>query len=197
VKKALSIAFILSSLVVSACGSKTDATEGNFKDAISAYLDRNGGCTHFEPLSITDDISLAPHIYAAKLGYLRAESKKPVANGFSWYQWAVTDEGKPHTIEGKARYGFSQTNGFALCFARERLTKIVKWEGPTDSRGHTVAIVTYVSDYEEFQPWAKSEEFQKVYPGEAKLMKIKSTQESKIALVKTNIGWERSEDQPL
>jgi len=184
--------------MIGGCSNKLDPSESNFKDAINVQLDKSGGCTESVQLEFPDYTSAgkgtdyARPQFAEKLGFVKLESIQKFPSGVGQYvKYVLTEEGKSHTHVMQVPTMIGKTvPAIKLCFARERVKKVVKWEGPTETMGHTVALVTFTSSFEDISPWATTEEFKKLFPGAAREIASKDSAESQAALLKTNIGWE-------
>jgi hypothetical protein len=194
---ATAVLSVAAAISLTACGSKTDANEKNFRAAIEQRLEKNGDLclnTTEWPQNVgnmlpnfNDDRDKFPAL--AKRGILNSEDFE-VQYGYarSWAtRYSPSDAAKPFLRE----IGEGNNKKTHLCWGKMRLDKIVKWNTP-DAQGVTV-VYTYKID--DLADWAKDEDFRKgVYRiglgTIGGLIDGAGTNEQDTYLQLTNLGWE-------
>ncbi|MCP1605858.1 hypothetical protein [Pseudomonas citronellolis] len=190
-------AFSCLALALAACGSAKDANEGNFENAIQAYLDTQKGLCVEVPtrkLPFTLENSDKPNrqnkqadaLVEAGLLVKHAADVKPKSwskvKSASEYQ--VTDLGKKYLVTGEST-GFFAEAGF--CTGKYTIVGIDNFTEPSDILGAKMSQVNFRYKVKEPADWANSESLQSAYGEFAK--KIKNDTPDKAVLVLTNEGW--------
>jgi hypothetical protein len=108
-------------------------------------------------------------------------------------RYTPTAIGKPFVRNWPASgiNGYSREGSFDLCWANEKLDKIVKWEGSKTGEYQGAATVTYTYKLDNVADWAKKPEVQAAFPRIKQALDGVGTQEEKIKLKLTNLGWEQ------
>lgn len=196
--------------LLAGCGSKTDANEKNFADAINTYRAKKGPwCLDIGKLPIDvseDDVRSAknePTGKASRMAALEAvglvKGETVEVMGFGLYgprpykvkRYSLTEAAKPfeqpkefvrpNSIKGM------RTN---LCWTNMVLDKIVKWEGPRKSGDYQEATVKYHYKLEGLTEWSKNPEVMLSFPVIDYFVKNAGKLPLQAELKLTNIGWE-------
>jgi len=208
---------VLGVFLLVGCGSKKDANEKNFSEAINAYMAKRGqlclGITSMWPVDLNESerrmtVGRAPVMEALeKIGLVRSHettsestplfSTRPVKVTVLRYE--LTEEGKTFYREkqGLSLPGNKETQG-DLCYGQQALDKIVKWEGPTTVGDSKEASVFYTYKIDNLAEWAKNPDIQSVFPGVVSSVAGAGKTQMNQALTLTNQGWQaRGIDTPF
>jgi hypothetical protein len=200
---------VLGTLLLVGCGSKKDANEKNFSEAINAYLAKRGqlclGITSTWPVDLNESerrmtVGRAPVMAALeKIGLLRSHettsestplfSARPIKVTVLRYE--LTEEGKKFYREkqGLSLPGNKETQG-DLCYGQQDLDKIVKWQGPTAVGDAEEASVFYTYKIDNLADWAMNPDVQRVFPGIVPTIDGAAKTLMNQALTLTNQGWQ-------
>ncbi|MFK0380315.1 hypothetical protein [Pandoraea sp. NPDC090278] len=206
---------VAAGLVLAGCGSKQDANEKNFSNAMSKYLAAKGQlCLSAQAWPVTVDqsdlrmMSSIPTGIAGKMdalekvGLLAHESVQVDAKDFfgkstgakvTVLRYSPTEAAKPYMVTSQETAfsvdGPKQVTKGRLCFAREELDAVVKWEGPMKFGDYQEARVKYKSKIVDVAKWAQDQAVQKAFPMTASsLDKAGKLQQHSVKL--TSEGWE-------
>lgn len=188
----------LSVVVTGACSNKQDANEKNFGQAVSRYLETNGELcvargrwkdasqpneSGFSFMSITKEMETLEKLGLVEpFGDGQANVGKNKAK-----QYKLTDTGQKF-YRAKALDGGTDVSG--LCYGKQSLDKIIKWEGPIKLGDYQAASVIYTYKIDDLADWAKTPEFQSVFRGVANKIDGAGKENEKIGVTLTNLGWE-------
>jgi hypothetical protein len=216
-KKSLPWLTLFSLSLLVSCGSKKDANEKNFSEALNSYLATKGqlclGIPSPWPVDLNEaerrsGMGTAAEMAALeKAGLVRAHeaeteympplSNRPVKTKVLRYE--LTDNGKTFYRE-KDRLGLAgnkQVQG-DLCYGQQALDKIVNWQGPTAAGDSKEATVFYTYRIENLADWAKNPNMQRVFPGIVSTIDGAGKTQMNQALTLTSQGWQaRGIDTPF
>ena len=197
---------VLATSLAAACGSKQDANEKNFGDALTAHLAKKGNLC-LDLYDWTVDIgSLDRHSERAgrlavleKAGLMKAREaeieEQQLLGGVSKRKVLRYDP----TAEGKTFYREKQVMAFTasgkavrgdLCYGQKFLHKVVKWDQPVALGRYKEVMVTYTYRVEKLADWAKSAEVRRTFPVVARVVDDAGKKEEQLVLKLTNQGWE-------
>lgn len=185
--------FLLSAMLLCACGSKKDANERNFAAAMRQYLDKRGElCLGLEqwPVTIKEGYrGISPKSSEAMAALEAAGLLKGEDDEEKTPDWAGTPRNikvRRYTLTEAAKpYAKNQD----LCWGKKALDKIVKWEGPMKLGDYQEAEVTYTYRIENVADWARKPDIQAAIPeihGELDGV----GQEDRHVVKLTSQGWE-------
>lgn len=186
---------VMAMLASTACGSKQDANEKNFGQAVSAHLVKSGALcvargrwkdpaqvsTGPAFMSITKEMEVLEQLGLAKV------SEAPQTGGEKQKLYVLTEMGRKF-YHAKAADGGMDAS--ALCYGKKTLDKIVKWEGPMKFGDYQEAGVTYTYKIDDLADWAKQPEFQAHFTKDAAVIAGAGNKNEKIGATLTNLGWE-------
>lgn len=192
-------AILLGAVMLSACGSKTDANEKNFSNAIETVLEKYEVCMPFGkwPYRVMpDDKSRMAQMAVLEAIGLVSGADFEAEQSYGWIGssvrkiklrvYSLTEQGKKFFVETKPGAADEPSEGH-LCYGKLALDKVVKWEGPTNQ----VAKVTYLTKMKNVADWAKNPTLLAGFPRTAELLKDGEAGKEKGAFLKlTNLGWE-------
>ncbi len=207
-KKSLPWLTLSSVLLLVSCASKKDANEKNFSEALNSYLAKRGQICLGIPTTWPVDLNEAERrsgmgraaemAALEKAGLVRSReteteytpplSSRPVKTKVLRYE--LTDSGKTFFRERDrlALAGNKQVQG-DLCYGRQALDKIVKWEGPTTVGDSKEASVFYTYKIDNLAEWAKNPDIQRVFPGVVSTIDGATRTTLNQAVTLTNEGW--------
>lgn len=183
--------FLLAFLV--ACGSKTDANESNFREALNQHFaaEKNRLCFWLRkmPMDIRESERSSNRQGAgldalAAAGLLKSEEVE-VSGRFGGQEkatrYTLTDAAQP----------FLRTDGYSpgLCWGKKRVGKIIKWI----DHGEGDAGVIYTYDIVDMADWAKNQDVQEGFRLKDIVADAETKKEVGIGVRLTNIGWEVGE----
>ena len=184
-------------LVLAACGSPEDANEGNFGEAVQAYLDmQNGLCAAIPadqiPFVLQDQAtfprrkSRAEALVDAGLLSKRSTGAQPMSgNGTaSATEYRITDKGKRYLVTNAADR-FTQQDAF--CTGRYVLVDIEAFTAPSEAMGMKVSRVVYYYRAEGVADWAKTASLRAAYGNFSD--PVQGDIAGRAVLVLTNEGW--------
>jgi hypothetical protein len=199
-KKMASLAVIglISVATLSACGSKSDVNETNFKSAVAQYYEKKGdlclGATRW-PIVLSESRIRDNDRYVQKVKALEAiglikgeETEEVVTPTFKRkaVRYTLTDAAKPYiqeTIEDEKKF-------IDLCWGKKRVDKVVKWLGPKVSGNYQEALVIHTYKVIDVANWAKKPEIQAAFPEIKKTLDEAGKNEVGHPVVLTSLGWE-------
>lgn len=163
--------FVLS---LTACRSKTDATADNFAKTIddglvakNVYL-----CSPELSFPVRDGQNLRalwPDTFTALQALERAgkvksrlvpvQDRSDAVDGSGQVKaWSPVDDKDPlfvhqmkSNLDGVGKHLVGQ-----YCYGKKRVEKVLKWEGPSQMGGSTIAIAYYTYKLDNLQPWARN-----------------------------------------
>ena len=216
-KLQLVISALIGTLFLTACGSKLDESDKNFKTAINTYLETNNkfclGDKIFRQYNVwpqeIDILNIEnpkkgnyPASYIAQLNALISADLLSVDTAEvdaknSWGQ----SLGKTKTVRrydltalGKKTYvKQSKTAVYTgdFCYANEAVDKIIKWDIPQSFMGEgQYTTVTYRSKVINIADWSKLEAIKIAFPNTSKVIAEAGKEEHQKSLKLTSIGWE-------
>jgi hypothetical protein len=199
-KQMASLAVIgaISIAALSACGSKSDVNETNFKSAVAQYYEKKGDlCLGFGrwPIELSEIRMRVDDSYVRKVkaleavGFIKGEETEEVVTPTfkrKAMRYTLTDAAKPYiqeTIEDEKKF-------IDLCWGKKRVDKIVKWLGPTASGNYQAAQVIHTYKVIDVADWAKKPEIQAAFPEIKKTLNDAGKKEVGHPVVLTSLGWE-------
>ena len=208
-KKSLPWLALFSVLLLVSCGSKNDANEKNFSEALDSYLATKGqlclGIPSTWPVDLNEAARRSGMGTAAEMAALEKAdlvrsheteteytpplSSRPVRAKVLRYE--LTDNGKTFYRE-KDRLGLAgnkQVQG-DLCYGQQVLDKIVNWQGPTPAGDSKEATVFYTYRIKNLADWTKNPDIQKVFPGIVSTIDGAGKAQMNQSLTLTNQGWQ-------
>jgi hypothetical protein len=191
------------SIAIFGCGNPKKPSDSNFTKAINKQLAVHGkACVNFRANSFPIDIPKsqeASHNEDAlrmaafeSAGVVKSsEATAMPQNSFarepiSVKRYDLTESGKKYLEQIPGAFGtFS-----ALCYARENVDSIVKWNEPETTGGFSMTIVTYTYRLANVADWAKDDRVVALYPEIKREFDGEKTQQRAIGLQLTNKGWD-------
>ncbi|QDQ82256.1 hypothetical protein [Paraburkholderia megapolitana] len=190
------------------CSSKSDATSDNFAKVIdSDLLAKNVYlCSPDLAFPVKDGQNLRalwPDTFAAlealeHAGKVKSEMVPAADSGDALDKsgrvrsWTPVDERDPlfvHHMEPNLGASGKHLVG-QYCYGKKRVEKVVKWEGPGEMGGSTIAIVYYTYRLDNLQSWA----LDPALKGESRQVRSQVDGQGKtlltVPLVLTSEGWE-------
>ena len=215
-KKNIAILAALSVATLTACGSKTDANEKNFGEAMTQYFDKKGDlCLNTKrwPVDLSEmDLRLQKTMQDGRTnqmaaleaaGLVKGEDTevdimgimgKPTGAKAKIKRYTLTDAAKPFAQEKEVASiglnGKTTEKQTDLCWGKKALDKIVKWEGPMKFGDYQEAVITYTYKVNNLADWAKKPEIQASFPVVKSILDGVGSKESKHAIKLTSQGWE-------
>ncbi|MFM0656063.1 hypothetical protein [Paraburkholderia sediminicola] len=194
------IAAVTTSLfLLSGCGSKQDASKGNFQAAIQDYLNTKTGVCVMMPAKEAPftlqkkgnmDFINAPEKAAALVsaGLLSAKDMD-VKSAFGnqmvpGVQYSLTDEGKKYLVKGGAG---NVGNWDAFCGGKYKVKEVENFTQPADMFGSKISQVNFLYEVDDAPSWAKQPAIQAAYPSVQH--DVTGSPGDKAVLVATNDGW--------
>ena len=203
-------------ILLAGCGGKTDANEKNFGVAIAQYLDKKGGlCLNLTrwPVDVSQmDLRLQSSMPTGAAGQMAALEAAELARGqetevqnngldgkpagpkFKVKRYVLTDAAKPYERQKEVRNlalgGTAKETKTDLCWGKEALDKVVKWEGPMKLGDYQEANVKYQYKIEGLADWAKRPEFLAAFPYIRQVMDDAGRKELQHGVKLTSVGWE-------
>jgi hypothetical protein len=205
-------AALVTTILLAGCGSKTDANEKNFGAAIKQYLDKKGElCLNLTrwPIDLSqDDLRLQKVFPTGRAGSMAAleaagltKSEDAAVQGkgilgepngvmFKVKRYTLTDAAKPYERQKVVDdFGTKETQ-IDLCWGKEVLDKVVKWEGPMKFGDYQEASVKYQYRIDGMADWARKPEFLAAFPHVAQITEGAGKNEHQHGVKLTNQGWE-------
>jgi hypothetical protein len=199
-KQLLAILGVLGLLaLLSACGSKTDANESNFTEALNQYFEKEEKHLCFWLGKMPRDFleskrsfdSTGAELDALVAAGLLTSEDVEAPHPFNSRKmekakrYTPTDAAKPFLREMK---GSSEIKGF--CWGKKRVDKIVKWTEPESTMGGPQRVeVFYTYKIADMPDWAKNEDIQKFFDLKKDIEKAEKKEERAVLRL-MNIGWE-------
>lgn len=191
------------------CGSKEDASEANFRAAISSFLAETGDlCLGFNirqwPIDVAPGSLLASgQLEALEAGGLVSSEPatvdeknifgKPTGFRTAVKRYQLSDKGKTFYRE-LSRPGLfanaGEIKGGDFCYGREALDKVVKWEGPAKPGSDQQVRVTYAYKINDLADWVKAPSIASAFPRAAQILAGAGKQNLTLSLKLTSAGWE-------
>lgn len=204
---------VTSSILLAACGNKTDANEKNFGAALSQYLDKKGDlCLQLKdwPVEVSEmDLRLQetmPTGTAGQMAALKAVGlvsgvdverdemypfgNKPTGRKFTVKRYTLTEIGKKFYREAEVDSFMGTKKAMQLCYGKTALDEVVKWEGPMKFGDFQTVSVKYTYKIDNLAEWANKPEFQVAFPYVKNEIDGIGTKEEQHSLKLTNLGWE-------
>ena len=205
-KKSVICAMLLAAMASVGCGNKQDANDKNFGTAIGQFLDKRGDLclppsfSHDKwpvdlsqmELSVEKTMPSGPAGQMAALAAVGLASHtdievdqiawngKPTGNKIKMKRYALTDAGTK----------FYHGKPGVLCFGKESLDQVVKWDVPQSFGGALITNVKYLYKIDGLADWAKNAEIQTAFPYIRTMIDGASKQERAQGIKLTNQGWE-------
>lgn len=199
-------------VLLAACGSKKDANNSNFKEAINTHLAKTcvtvrpggfmGGNAY--PISVTlqqpnnftspqqtakqNENATRPYEALVKAGLLTSKDgttkETPLfGNGPKDVPAKIYDL----TDAGKKALADPNGKGTGLCAGRYKVDEVVRFTEPSNALGSTMSEVSYSFSAIDVPDWAKSADVQQVYTGLA--TQLTEHQKGRTMLVLASDGW--------
>lgn len=194
-----------------ACASKTDPSEANFKAALDQYFAKKGDvCLDFPgwPKEINTSVksfgSDRPYSDIAQMKALESvglvESKevekpveswgKPTGRTNTITQFDLTPAGKAAMRKPGTNTSAWSSGKHDLCYGKQAVDKIVKWDAPMSFGEYKATSVTYTYKINDLSPWASNPKMQEAFPQLKRTLEGVGSEESKHGVELTNLGWE-------
>jgi hypothetical protein len=189
--------------LLSACDSKTSASEKNFGAAVTQYLARKGDLC-LDPVAWPVDVyetdlrqqKLYPDGVAGQMAALEAaglargeDTSLPgavvdgKATAVKARRYVMLDAAKPYL---RANAG----NKPRLCWGHKSLDKVVRRAEPAKVGDHEEASVVYTYTLSKVVPWARQPQIKEAFPDLGRTVDGEHTQKEKLNLRLTPQGWE-------
>lgn len=207
--KSTSAAVLTLSVIVAACGSKTDANEKNFNTAMSQYFEKKGAqCLRGEKWPVdfsVIEMKMHERNPQLRVNQMEALVTAGLAKGEDVQVDAVDFIGKPNGRKAQVRRyvlteaarPFEQevvgglSRGYTeLCWGQLAVDKIVKWEGPMKFGDYQEAGIVYTYKVVKVADWASKPEVLAAYAQVKQVFDGVEKTERKHMLKLTSIGWE-------
>lgn len=218
-KKIWNLALVIAAgvILLTACGSNTDVNEKNFGKAITQYLDKKGDLYVYInnwsaeewPIDLYEkDLNRqesTPHGIANQMaaleaaGLVRGEDTeveikdwmdKPTGHMVKIKRYTLTDAAKPFIRETTSSWSLNGNKKIELCWGKQALDKIIKWEGPMKLGDYQEAEIIYTYKLNNLADWAKNPELQVAFPEIKETLDGVGNKKIKHAVKLTSIGWE-------
>jgi hypothetical protein len=209
-------ATLVTTILLTGCGSKTDANEKNFGAAIKQYLDKKGElCLNLTrwPIDISqDDLRRQKGFQPGTAGTMAALEAVGLTKGtdtdvqaksfdgrpngvtFKVKRYTLTDAAKPYERQKEASSiglnGRTTELRTDLCWGKKVLDKVVKWEGPMKFGDYQEARVKYQYQIDGLADWVRKPEFLAAFPYVGKLIEGAGKDEQQHGVKLTSQGWE-------
>jgi hypothetical protein len=202
--------------LLSACGSKKEASESNFSEVINSHFSHS--CLQLDPSNM-----FGPHSYPASVAMIQpgmlftkkaaddqnarvtAPFNALVSAGLLTVQDAPVPAqfgpagskvpGKTYTLTDageKALADQQNKKGTAFCAGHFKVQSIVRFTPPADAVGHTISEVVYTYKAVDVPAWAASKDVTAAFPNMAEFQS--KDQQGRATLVLANDGWITSDD---
>lgn len=175
-----------SAVILSACGSKSDANEKNFAAALNQYFDQKGELcldtatwpadfTKSQLNTFSNDTKKMEALEA--IGFATSEFTEAEELGFGGEptgrkrevkRYSLTDAAMPFTTEREAPGlmigGPSVVKQTLLCWGKKSVDRIVRWDAPIKLGDYQETTVTYTYKIDNPEDWAVSAQIQEAFP---------------------------------
>jgi hypothetical protein len=203
----LSLTFIASMLVLTACNSAKKPSDANFRKAINQYLAKHGeACTMIGrefPVDVTESEQRLQSDTASQMavleqtGLVRSSNATAVVHEMldalhgptppqPVKRYELTAEGQKYFQKTPGIFG--QTTSF--CYGEKTVDSIVRWTEPSTMGAVTQTEVTYTYKIVDLAPWAKRSDVQREFGDVRATVSGISKSNEIIGLQLTNQGWE-------
>ncbi len=205
---------------LAACGNKTDANAKNFGAALDAYFAKQGDlCLPSQqwPVDVFEadvrekaaspigKIGKASQMDALeKAGLVKGEDVEVPINGYDGKpsgrsskarRFTLTEAAKPFVREREVEIfrltGPVKEKKTKICWGKQGVDKVVKWEGPMKFADYQEAAVIYTYQVHDAADWAKHADVQSAFPTVKQQLEGAGSRELKHGLKLTSEGWER------
>lgn len=206
---------IANALALAACGGKNDPNEKNFSAAVTHYLDKKQPlCLDLGPwpVDLMQHEQLMTPLFPSskgakmaaltKLGLVTVTNAEKVERGrvggarstYSVKRFTLTEGGKKfyrtREVDEFRIDGAMKVQQGDLCYGKEALANIVKWEGPVKFGDYQEARVVYHYQIDDLAPWTRAPEFSEAFPNEARTINSAGKQAHEAGVKLTSVGWE-------
>lgn len=187
-------------------GSKSDANEKNFSNAINSYYKKKGDLclTNSWPIDLHNNANTDIVIALTALeGADFAKSEDAEVDALTVFdrpqkeivtRYTLTDVAKPYMQERLPSPWSANVNKsekeIALCWGKRVLDKIVKWEGPMKLGEYQEVAVFSTYKVENLADWAKAPEMQTAIPAIKTVINGSGKTVIRLVLKLTSEGWE-------
>jgi len=177
---------------LSACGSKTDANETNFRSAVDKYYEKHGElCIRLRdwPVKLVGDLESYNSQFVQDIkaleaaGLIKAEESVEGSNKKS-VSYDLTDMARQYIKNT------TSTGRVDLCWGKKRVDKVVKWIGPRVSGDYQEALVIHTYKVVDIVDWAKRPDMQAAFPTIKEAIDEAGKEEVGHPVVLTSVGWE-------
>lgn len=201
---------------LTACSSKTDANQSNFEKTLTLYFDKKGElCFAIDQAPVDVPVAEAqaqknlPFGRAKQMAALEAAGLakgedadvkvknymgKPIGVTSKVRRYSLTDAAKPYLKEREVRPSLfadqSPKKETDLCWGKESLDKVVKWEGTIKLGDYQESGVIYTYKLDNLATWAKTPEIQAAFPFVKTTLEGAGSNELKRGVTLTSEGWE-------
>jgi hypothetical protein len=190
---------------LSACNSKTSASEKNFGITVTQYFDKKGDMC-LDPVKWPVDVydidlrqqKMYPDGTAGQMAALEAVG---LARGENIELPGTFVDGKPGGLKVKVRR-YTMTDAAKpflhakpgreprICWGRKSLDKVIRWADPTKVGDHEETSVLYTFKLSNVAPWARNPQVKQAFPELGRNVDGEHTQKEKLYVKLTPQGWE-------
>ncbi|WP_434779045.1 hypothetical protein [Neisseria sp. Ec49-e6-T10] len=207
---------VICSISIVACSNKTDANEQNFTTAMNQYFDKKGDlCLNIKkwPVDVsegslgmqnnTPSSEVNRMVALEAVGLVRGEDAEVQGTNFSGEpngvirkvkRYMLTDAAKnfiqEKDVDSIGMNGKNTVRQTKLCWGKQNIDKIVKWEGPIKLGDYQEVGITYTYKINNIADWAKKPEIQAAFPEVKNIIDNESSREIKHGIKLTSQGWE-------
>jgi hypothetical protein len=188
---------------LSACDSKTSASEKNFAAAVTRYFDKQGDLC-LDPVAWPVDVydtdvrqqKLYPDGVAGQMAALAAAG---LARGEETELPGAIVDGKPANVKVRRYNMLDAARPYLraradhkprLCWGRKSLDKVVRWTEPSKAGDHDESSVTYTYNLSNVAGWARLPQVKEAFPDLGRTVDGEHTQKEKLRVKLTPQGWE-------
>jgi hypothetical protein len=192
--KKTAISLVLGVAALSACDSKTSASEKNFGIAATQYFDKKGEMC-LDPVAWPVDVyetdlrqqKLYPDGVAGQMAALEAAGLARVedttSSGVKVRRYTMLDAAKPYL---RANPGKKPR----LCWGRKSLHKVLRWADPAKVGDHEESSVLYTYKLSGVAEWARKPQVKEAFPDLGRTVDGDRTLKEKLAVKLTPQGWQ-------
>jgi hypothetical protein len=208
-KITIAIFSVIGLAALSACSSKTDANEKNFREVLNKHVPQRCLFKHrswpVQPEPSQMNSELPPEdvkqmealvsVGLVKVEEFEAEEfriygKRPIVK---FKRYVLTPAAKPFEDSKEVSSNNSDNTTkkiTTLCYAISSVDKIVKWEGPIKYGDYQEVRVFYTFTLDDIAEWAKNSQVQAAFPFVKFYVNGVGIKEVSSDLKLTSIGWE-------
>jgi hypothetical protein len=191
------------SAALSACDSKTSASEKNFAVTVTQYFDRKGDMC-LDPIAWPVDVfetdlrqqKLYPDGVAGQMAALAAAG---LARGEDTTLPGAVVDGKPNAVKVRRYTMLDAAKPYLharpghkprLCWGHKSLSKVLIWTAPAKVGDHDESSVIYTYKLSNVAGWATRPEVKAAFPDLGQAIDGQRSQKEKLYVKLTPQGWE-------